>query len=332
MLSWDAIWFGSRSLPASPREGDMPQTRGNHQKYILWEIESAGYLFGFKPQMYNNFFNWTVTYRQDSTVSLPYGWAHNIKNHPEGKELKRFIRKFGKENTELSRKQTGNHSTVAWMVSNCLTESNREGYIEKLKEFIDVDIYGGCYDKRSIECKKDEPQKCWDMIARKYKFYLSFENSICKDYVTEKFFDPLQRNIIPVVLGGANYSQIAPPHSYIDAFKDFAENPEGLARYLKKIAGDDALYASYFWWKDFYSVGGFSAHDRARAPCKVCELLHQQGEEGAVGYEDLHKWWVGKGNCQSLYYDREILSDLDGDDDDEDDAELQYIMNNDGQS
>ena len=306
----------------------MPSQRGDNQKYILWEIESAAHLYGFQPEIYNNFFNWTVTYRQDSTVTLPYGWLNKIKEHPEGKDLRKFIKKFGVENKKIATKDSKRNSTVAWMVSNCLTESNREGYVEQLKEFINIDIFGGCYyNEDSLECGKDDAQGCWDKIASQYKFYLAFENSICKDYVTEKFFDPFQRNIIPIVLGGANYSSIAPPHSYIDAFKDYSEDPEALAKLLKKISSDDALYASYFWWKDFYSVGGFSAHDRARAPCTVCEMLHQEKVEVEEVYEDLDRWWVGEGQCQTLFYDRKILDvdeadddDEDGDDDDNDEA------------
>ena len=178
--------------------------------------------------------------------------------------------------------------------------------MEKLQEFIDVDIYGGCY-ANNLECGKDDVQGCWDTIASKYKFYLSFENSICKDYVTEKFFDPLQRNIIPIVLGGANYSQIAPPHSFIDALGP--ESTEHMAKLLKKIDENDALYASYFWWKDFYKVGGFSPQDRAKAPCTVCQMLHQEKVEESEVYQDMNKWWVEDANCQ--WYTKQVIPEVD---------------------
>lgn len=39
------------------------------------------------------------------------------------------------------------------------------------------------------------------MVERDYMFYLAFENSICADYVTEKFFNAMKRDVIPIVLG-----------------------------------------------------------------------------------------------------------------------------------
>ena len=35
------------------------------------------------------------------------------------------------------------------------------------------------------------------MLNSSYKFYLALENSVCQDYVTEKFFKLLQYNVIP---------------------------------------------------------------------------------------------------------------------------------------
>ena len=106
------------------------------------------------------------------------------------------------------------------------------------------------------------------ILSSKFQFYLSLENSLCTDYVTEKFWKVLEYNVIPVVLNGANMSHIAPPHSYID-FKDFNNNITGVtftlchsclthfvteaAAYMKKVSEDDELFASYFWWRDFYS-------------------------------------------------------------------------------
>ena len=63
-----------------------------------------------------------------------------------------------------------------------------------------------------------------------FQFYLSLENSLCADYVTEKFWKVLQYNVIPVVLNGANMSNIAPKNSYID-FKDFNNSIAGEKRW-----------------------------------------------------------------------------------------------------
>jgi hypothetical protein len=46
-------------------------------------------------------------------------------------------------------------------------------------------------------------------------------------------------SVVPVVYGGANYSRIAPPHSYIDA-RQF--EPKQLANYLKKLDANDTLF------------------------------------------------------------------------------------------
>ena len=56
---------------------------------------------------------------------------------------------------------------------------------------------------------------------------MAFENSLCVDYITEKFFKVLSYDVIPVVLNGVNMPKIAPQNSYID-IKDF-QNISGIS-------------------------------------------------------------------------------------------------------
>ena len=42
-----------------------------------------------------------------------------MKEHPEGEELKEFIRKFGRDNKHLAQ---GKQKQAAWFVSHCATQ------------------------------------------------------------------------------------------------------------------------------------------------------------------------------------------------------------------
>jgi alpha-1,3-fucosyltransferase len=114
------------------------------------------------------------------------------------------------------------------------------------------------------------------MLEERYKFYLSFENFICTDYITEKFFEILNRTIVPIVYRGTDYSQIAPFHSYINAL-DFT--PEKLAQYLKLLDSIDTLYNEYFWWKDHYRVEAGVDEMASNGFCDLCKTLHKDEGE-----------------------------------------------------
>ena len=123
-----------------------------------------------------------------------------------------------------------NRKLIFWLVSHCKTGIKREEYVEKLKEFVEIDIYGKCTGN---ECSK-KGNDCFQNLSMNYMFYLAFENSICDEYVTEKFYRSLLFPIVPVVMGGADYKSIAPPKSYIDV-NDFA-NVKQLAQFLIKLS------------------------------------------------------------------------------------------------
>ncbi|EFX68498.1 hypothetical protein DAPPUDRAFT_63087, partial [Daphnia pulex] len=212
-------------------------------------------------------FNWTMTYKRDSDIPLLYG-----RIEPE-------------ELSFLSPEDV--HPLLpSWMASDCNTTSQRELYVKELKNYIEVDVYGEC---GNLTC--DGPQ-CYDILLRSYKFYLSFENSLCPDYVTETFFTMMDRDVVPVVYGGADYTRYAPTHSYIDARQI---KPEELATYLKLLDANDTLYGEYFWWKDHYRVTSSKENMWRNSFCDLCQKLHRDFE--SKSYQDLISYWDDNNQC-----------------------------------
>jgi alpha-1,3-fucosyltransferase len=167
-----------------------------------------------------------------------------------------------------------NTRPVVWMASHCTTNSLRERYVKQLSKYIPVDIYGGCGNFSCTHSKTNfmSDPKCYEVMETEYKFYLFFENPIFNDYVTEKFFEIMNHNIVPIVYGGANYSQFAPHHWYINAL-DFT--PEKLAQYLLLLNANDNFYNEYFWWKDLYRVESGVEQMAQHAFCDLCKKLHE---------------------------------------------------------
>ena len=73
---------------------------------------------------------------------------------------------------------SGNETLVAQFVSNCKTPSGRENVISRLSKLINIHIYGRC---GPLKCsKKPKDSSCYVALNNTYKFYLSFENSLCQ--------------------------------------------------------------------------------------------------------------------------------------------------------
>ena len=133
----------------------------------------------------NGYFNWTFTYKSTSDFKLSLGRIVKIKEHPAGPALENYIEYFGQNNRHLANK-TIKEFKAAWFVSNCHSQSRREDFVKAMqKNGIIVDIYGKC---GNFSCPKESQSSCLELLNTHYKFYLSFENSICDDYVTEKYY------------------------------------------------------------------------------------------------------------------------------------------------
>ncbi|XP_046639960.1 alpha-(1,3)-fucosyltransferase C-like [Daphnia pulicaria] len=278
--SYDAIIVVFHNEFITPYELMMPEFPNGRSPNLRLVFLTQEPPTSLKPH-YNtsqltNFFNWTMTYRIDSDIPFLYGRVLPKETAPRTTEEVAHYREMAKKISKpLQESQLRNKTkTIAWMVSHCKTHGQREKYVEELRKYMDVDIYGSCGNGKFF-CQRhgtyfSEPQ-CNKVIESTYKFYLSFENSFCKDYVTEKFFKILDLYMIPIVYGGADYTQHAPPHSYIDALK---YKPKELAAYLKILDADNALYNEYFWWKDHYRVEFISEYTSRHGFCGLCQKLH----------------------------------------------------------
>jgi hypothetical protein len=185
-----------------------------------------------------------------SDIKNDYG-HFEVKDSKSAKHIKHYAAKKNK--------------TISWLVTDCYTPSYREAYVRELQKYIHVDIKGRCAAK---VCKGH--RACLNDTAQ-YKFYLSFENSLCEDYITEKVWKVLRMDTVPVVLGHANYTKLLPPRSYIDV-RNF-QSPYDLAKYLQYLDDHDDEYNKYLEWKQDYFVPEDREHDKLRA-CQLCEYLH----------------------------------------------------------
>ena len=98
---------------------------------------------------------------------------------------------------------------------------------------------------------------------------------------------------MPIVLGGADYCQFAPPHFYINA-REF-HSPKDLADYLILLDKSDTLYARYFDWKRDFDITLLDLSGW----CDLCTMAHDETLPTKV-YHDIKKWWMmDGGECET---------------------------------
>ena len=251
---------------------NVPKVRTPNQVYVFFMREAASRDYNFKKDrnLRKVKFNLTMTYRRDSDIPHLIGKVYKLPSMEVKHEKYRLKFPFSVRNR-----------SVAWVVSNCETDSKRELYVKRLKQFIDIDIYGKCGNYSN---HTDYHTFFYEVLPSQYKFYLAFENSICKDYVTEKLFRTLQTELVPIVLGGTNYSRDAPRHSYIDIM-DY-RSPRDLAAFLRRLSRNETEYLKYFQWKNSH----FTLMDQLwRGCCELCRRLNTASYHKT--YNDVMDWW-----------------------------------------
>jgi len=245
----------------------LPEWRSPNQIWGMYSWEPLMYMWGnTKP----NTFNWTLLYRRESTIYMPFTGYYKLsdeelKNNPNKKEDRNYF----KEKTKFA----------STMVSNCVDQAGRYKFLHELNNYIDLDNFGKCSGK--YVCPAGVPTtECGKKHLAIYKFYLAFENSYCRDYVSEKFWNALDRRQIPVIAAPKYNLELLPPNSYLNVF-DFPTIKD-LADRMIEIGSNEELYNSYFEWTKYWRLNGTSVY------CKLCRELH--ANRRAQSYADFEGW------------------------------------------
>ncbi|XP_055890810.1 glycoprotein 3-alpha-L-fucosyltransferase A-like isoform X3 [Biomphalaria glabrata] len=290
-LKFKKCEFDACAMTTNPQEADILMFNAVNMKDLIVPKRPIGQiwlLYTREPitdrrmqylnqSSYHGQFNWTRTYFSDSTFLSIYGLLIPRKRPQKDYEQIYHRKKYD----------------VAWFVSKCSTSSRREDYVHRMSKFVQVHVYGGC---GNFSCgsggfdmggSRDE---CLHKLSEEYKFYLSFENSFCRDYVTEKFFNVFPDiDVIPVVRGGAVYERLSTLDTYINA-KDFA-SPEKLGRYLQELSRNKTQYLKMLQKKDEYDKI-FPQHN---AGCELCQAAHSRSPRHV--FDDVYSWLTRPGNC-----------------------------------
>ncbi len=285
----DAVLFNMGPHGGAKKRSKLPERAFKEQIFIYYLFEAPLRTSIWSDlRQFGNYFNLTISYLNDNRtdIIIPHG---KIVQRPVGE-------KYTQPNISVLQMKD---KMAAWIVSNCRSiRSQRRTYVKKLSKFIPVDIYGKC---GKLKCEQNV--SCYTRIARHYSFYLAFENSVCKDYHTEKIYRTLQYDIIPVVLGGGNYSAYLPHKSYINVM-DY-RSPKHLADYLTYLSQNRTAYLEYFRWKEKYiSLSDFPT--KGAAACKLCEILHNSSSRYKSGF-DVDKYWYGGGQCTKDRAEKRLL-------------------------
>lgn len=244
-----------------------PTYRHPRQVWVMMSHEPTTLMWGwFPPDM----FNWTMTYRRDSTIPFPIG-LYVKKTQKEVQES--LLQNMGTIN------YFGNKTKMAVIhVSNCPDNARRYRIVKELSKYLEVDEYGHCSGK--VVCDYTLPLKKCSEFFQKYKFYLAFENSICRDYTTEKYWHAQTiKHQIPVVAASNSTLSLLPPKSYLNLF-DFP-TVKDLADEMLRIGNNATLFNSFFEWQKYYKPGPNSF-------CTFCKALHEN--RTAQSYHDMEAW------------------------------------------
>ncbi|XP_055387261.1 alpha-(1,3)-fucosyltransferase B isoform X2 [Condylostylus longicornis] len=220
---------------------DLPLPRSKDHLWALYHEESPKNVpFLYSKNIFKHF-NITSTFSRYSSMPLTVQYLNNY----DSLRTRKYLVPIG-EKSKLRNKL----APVVFLQSICDTMSGRNEYVKELMKYIDVDSYGKCLNNREMPdsltneyLQTLNTDELYTFLAR-YKFVISYENGVCNDYITEKFWRPLIIGSIPIYFGSPTIKDWMPNPKSVILIEDY-KSPKDLANFLKKLDKDDIEYNQY---------------------------------------------------------------------------------------
>lgn len=285
--SVEAYIFHLKSYPGiPPQKIQMPRDRKHI--WALLQEESPMYCMECLDEEFLSLFNFSSTFSRNSNIPFPLLNMLSLNNITS----KIFFVETKKKNSYLKE-----ISPILYLQSNCKTTTMRDSYIRELMKYIPIDSYGKCLNNKELPSayrhfgyKYLERNDFLQFVAR-YKFVIAIENSVCDDYITEKFWRAIHVGVVPIYFGSSTIRDWLPNEKSAILLEDFP-TPQLLIAYIDNLLQDDDLYEQYLEHK----TGGIVRNQylikelkmrpyqtdfdlvKEKLECLLCEQLHKSRE------------------------------------------------------
>ena len=206
-----------------------PSWTGSHQKHF----EKNTIVYGFSEELYFGNFVESIAHtfyggRGPWVDSLDFWNYDNLSNL--------FFEKNKIISTSITNLNTDNGSTCLY--------PQRYKILERIRHMGTIDVFDGSTSPKRKDALVD------------YKFNVSIENSFEKNWISEKFYDNILTNTIPIYFGCKNIKEIYPEDGYIliedindvdgieNTLKNVLNNSDEI--YNQKIKGLELIKEKYF--------------------------------------------------------------------------------------
>lgn len=186
---------------------DLPKTRKYDEYWALY-YDSSPKDVPFLLQSIH-LFNFTSSFSRYSDIPLtlqPFTSLEELINY---KLMYTYGQKSAfQKNIKLA--------PILYLQSHCNTLTGRELYVQQLGRHIAIDSYGACLKNKSLPANIEDDatnprdiRNFYDFVS-KYKFMIVYEDVVCEDYISSKFWKSLTLGVVPIYFGATNIRVSSP--------------------------------------------------------------------------------------------------------------------------